>query len=285
MKNDEKLQERTEKKKPSIKKYIIALSLFLFLLIALLFLVYSNQREPEPDLLSEKLILKEAGWPFGKDPNDITDRDFRRVSEIILGKRNYVDYSPGPVLRIRDFGTSELCDIKAIEKLTNLQHLDLDTIRRPQEKIPKWMKFMAKLGIMNLDKRFKIDLKPIEKLQNLRSLGIFDTPVSNFESIKDLANLKSLILYNTNISDLEPLRKLTNLECLDLANLHISTLEPLKNLNNLRILNLHDNLMSDLEPLKEIKSLRRLDIRNCPNITDQQVLDLQKALPDLEIIR
>lgn len=208
MKNEETLQKQTSKRKPSHRKYIITAGLLLLLSIAFILFAYFDQNEPEPDVLSEALILKEAGWPFGKDPNDITDRDFWRVKEIILGSRNYVDYDPGPIFRIRDFDISELCDIKAIEKLKNLQHLHLDTIRWPKEKIPNWMEFLAKLGILNFDKRFKIDLKPIEKLQYIQVFGIYDTPVSNFESVKNLTYLKSLTLYNTNVSDLEPLKKL-----------------------------------------------------------------------------
>jgi Leucine-rich repeat (LRR) protein len=195
-------------------------------------------------LLSETLILKEAGWLLGKEPNKITNDDFKRINFIIIGDSHAdsgVDYDQGSIIRLRDFNTNTLSDIKVLEKFTNLERLYLQSIRWPDNKIPKWMKFLAKYGILNLDKRFKIDLKPIEKLQKLHHFGIIDTPVSNFESVKNLTNLKSLTLYSTNVSDLEPLKKLTN--------------------------------------------LKSLFIRKCPNITDRQVEELQKMLPNLKIIR
>jgi len=234
-----KIEQKSDSKKSSYRKYIIAAGLLLIFIIAFLYFVYSNQMQPEPDSLSETLILKEAGWVLGKEPNNMTVDDFGRVNEFILGSRNCIDYEQGSIIRFRDFDTSELCDIKAIEKLTNLQYLYLDTIRWPQEKIPKWMKIMAKLGIMNLDKRFSIDLKPIEKLKNLRFLGIYDTSISSFESIRNVISLERLFLNNTNVSD--------------------------------------------LEPLKGLKNIKKLEIRKCPSISEREIEDLQKAMPDLNI--
>ena len=52
--------QKIDYKKPSGRKYIIAASLLILLIITFLFIAYFNQGEPEPDLLSETLILKEA---------------------------------------------------------------------------------------------------------------------------------------------------------------------------------------------------------------------------------
>lgn len=41
----------------------------------------------------------------------------------------------------------------------------------------------------------------------------------------------------------------------------------------------------NLEPLMGLKNLKNLFIENCPNITDEQVEELQKALPNLNITR
>ena len=64
----------------------------------------------------------------------------------------------------------------------------------------------------------------------------------------------------------------------------LSNLEPLSKLTNLQVINLHDCQISDLEPIKKLLNLETLDLRDC-NIVDEQVEDLQKALPELEIVR
>ena len=43
--------------------------------------------------------------------------------------------------------------------------------------------------------------------------------------------------------------------------------------------------ISDLECLRGLKNLKNLINENCPNITDEQVKELQKALPNLNITR
>ncbi|MBN2590403.1 MAG: hypothetical protein JXA96_11120, partial [Sedimentisphaerales bacterium] len=127
------------------------------------------------------------------------------------------------------------------EKFVNLQELGFVGVRSSQENIPKWMKFLARYGIIDLTDRFYIDLKPIENLTNLKKI--------NFTS--------------SNINNIEPLAKLSKLENLSLMLTQVC----------------------DLEPLKKLKNLKELNISRCPNITDEQIDDLQKALPNLEIRR
>ena len=50
---------------------------------------------------------------------------------------------------------------------------------------------------------------------------------------------------------------------------------------NLKVLELNHTQISDIEPLKELKKLKTITVANCPNISDEQVKDLQKALPYL----
>ena len=51
------------------------------------------------------------------------------------------------------------------------------------------------------------------------------------------------------------------------------------------IADLDDTQVIDLEPIRNLINLKQLFLRNCKNITDEQVEDLQKALPNLEIKR
>ncbi len=130
----------------------------------------------------------------------------------------------------------EIKEITLLEKFSNLQKLSLANIRY---KIPKWMKFMAEHGIIDLEDRFDFDLSPIANLSNLEILDLKGCPIKSLKPLSKLKNLNMLDISNTPISDIEPLKKLTNLQ--------------------------------------------QVMMLGCKNITDEQVEDLQKALPKLKI--
>lgn len=213
--------DETLKKKPSKRRYILA-AVIVILLITPVFIFILLAQEPKPDPASEAVI---KGWVAGKlkkDPNELIDKDYESFDTFLLF-------------------VIELSDIKLLEKFTNLQKLGLADIRLPKKEIPEWMKILSRLGVYDLNKRFSIDLSPLENLNQLKLLTIQSTPISS----------------------LNPLKELTNLEALFLVDLRIS----------------------DLKPLMKLKNLRELTIKNCENITDEQIEDLQKALPELEINR
>ncbi|MEJ2649716.1 MAG: leucine-rich repeat domain-containing protein, partial [Sedimentisphaerales bacterium] len=60
---------------------------------------------------------------------------------------------------------------------------------------------------------------------------------------------------------------------------------PIRGLKNLQSIFIDHTSVSDLVPIKNLKNLQRLYLRGCPNITDQEIQDLQKALPELKIYR
>ena len=304
------IQEQNEnKKKNPYRKYIFTI-VFLLLLLTIVSIYMLLSYNPAPDKASEMIIRQQAARTVGKDPNDLTNDDFETISFIyIQGK--------------------ELCDIKLLEKFTNLQELELYDIHFPSNKIPKWMKILAKLGVVNLSRIDVIDLNPIKKLYNLEKLTIRSTHVKNIkplkgllnldgldlnktqvsdlgplrglnnlqvifieetqlsdiEPLKELTNLQQLFIYNTQVSDFGPLAELINLRELSLNRTPISDLEPIKGLTNLEQLYLNETEVSNLEPLKCLIKLRMLNISHCKNITDQQVEDLKKALPELKIVR
>ncbi len=304
MNNDEVEQDKN--KTSSRLRYIIPAIVILFLIsAALLFAALTQETKPDP--ASENVIREAAAAQLGKDPNELTDDDFAKITEIDffhLRKHLGMEFISNSYLPI--YGT-ELSDIKLLEKFTNLKILYLPMIVYPENKIPKWMKFFAKLGVFNLKNRFYIDLSPIKHLHNLNTLYLDHSPVNNIDTLSNLINLKELRLINTKVSNLEPIHNLKNIESLDLVNTpvinlepikdltnlktlnltntHVSNLDPLKGLTNLKMINLSGTQISDLEPLKSLTNLQWIFIENCKNITDDQLEDLQTALPDLKIER
>jgi Leucine-rich repeat (LRR) protein len=340
--------EETLKKKHLYRSYITAASFFLLTIAALVF-IWFTQESNKPDPTSEKIIRQEVARTFNyetgltKEPKDLTDEDFARISEVRLGLSQVSSSQTSP--------SQELADLSILEKFSNLKTLRLENINYPIKAIPKWMKILSKLGIYDLKKRFAIDLRPIENLNNLQLLQIYNVPVKNIKPLagltnlqrlflenlqisdlrpikgvinlkilglnyskvsdlrplKDMVNLQNLFLDGTKVSDLEPLKELKNLETLIASNTLITDLEPLKDLVNLQKLFVHQTRVSDLEPikglvnlqdlyisgtevtnlepLKGLANLQKLLIDGCNNISDEQVEDLQKALPNLKIER
>ena len=240
-------------KKPFYRRYIIAVSVILFLISAILREIVAMQ--------------------LNKDPNDLGDEDFAKITELPLNNR-YINSNKR--LKI-------LYDLESLKKFTNLQVLQLVNIKFPESKIPKWMRMLEKFGIINTKERFVIDLTPLEKLTHLKKLNLQGTPIKNIKPLSNLSDLENLYLANTFISDLEPIKELVNLQLLSVSNTHISNLEPVKGLINLETLNISNTLISNLEPLNGLKELKNLFIITSENITDKQVQELQKALPDLKL--
>ena len=341
----------TIKKKLSRLRYIIASAIFVLLIFAsLVFILFTQQQKPDP--ASEQVLRQAAASQLKdqtnieKDPNELTDEDFSLITRFSFVEIEY-NHSRRIVLKT----SKEISDIKLLNKFTNLKSLSFQYVSYPEDKIPKWMKFLARIGIIDLNKRCTIDLSPIKKLTSLENLEINDLLFKNFKPlsnlvnlkvlmfqksrirnlepikgltkleklyiydckvtdigpIKNLTNLKGLYIHCKEISDIGPIRQLTNLRKLELINTQIYDFEPLKQLKNIEelyIINcpannietlkeltnlnrlLLDNIsISDIEPLKNLTNLRNLSILRCDNITDKQVEELQKALPNLKIER
>ena len=73
-----------------------------------------------------------------KDPNELTDEDFAKITDIPI-QNSSLRISGG--IRL-----TKLSDIMLLRKFTNLQALDFGIIMYPQNKIPKWMTILSKLG-------------------------------------------------------------------------------------------------------------------------------------------
>ena len=213
-------QNITDKKSPNRRNILAAIFILLFIISALVLSCFNQ--EPKSDPASEKIIREAAAKQLNKDPNDLTDDDFSQIKELHIGayiqSKMYITTS-----------NVEISDIMFLEKFKNLQVLSLQA-KFPQSAIPKWMSLLAKLGILNLEERFSIDLSPISKLYNLQELRLNNTQVNNLEPIKGLIKLQMLDVGNTQVSDLEPVRGLTNLRELYVFDTPVAHLEPLRGL-------------------------------------------------------
>ena len=170
MNNEDKLQKQSDKKNPSRRKYIIVIGIFLLLIIVAL--VFSLvQLGPQSDIASAKIIRHAAANQLNKDPNELTDADFTRITKLVLTGQ-------------------EIVDINLLDKYKNLQHLELNFIRYPESNIAQWIKILGKLGIIDINKKYATDLKPLSHLSNLRELYLVGNAINNIEPLAEKKFLK-----------------------------------------------------------------------------------------------
>ena len=260
------LRRKVSQKKHNRNKYIITAIIILCILTGYIYLVITW--EPHVNLESQRanatIIKNVIVFYIDKDPNDLTDEDLAQTTDL-------------------DLFIKELSDIKELSKLTNLEELALRYVKFPQKEIPKWMRILAKYGMIDLDKKYAIDLRPLKNLSRLKKLYFETSQICDIETLKGLTNLELLYLHGSEVSDLKPVSKLRNLKELKLAFSPVSNLEPISKLENLEVLILENIAVSDLKPLIGLRNLKRLDIENCEYITEKQVDDLRSALPNLDI--
>ena len=280
---------------PSHWKYVLIGTILLFCCITVFIYLLQTWHPVDPDTqqASQKIILQMAGLMVNKEPNDLTKEDFTKIIEL-------------------NFAQKEIYDLTQLKNFPNIQELNLHNIIVPEIKVPAWMNLMAKLKVYDISKwtssknnliylgplkklnsLHKIvlsqspvkNIKPLKKMKNIRYLDLRNTQVNNIKPLAGLINLRELRLSHTQIENLSPLKKLAGLQHLSISDTNVNNIEPLQNMTNLQELWLNDTDISDIEPIKKLPNLRYLFIKNCKNITDKQVEDLQKALHELEIKR
>jgi len=153
------------------------------------------------------------------------------------------------------YGNFQTSDITVLNKLTNLQVLDISHNQ-----------------ISNISS--------IKNLKGIKELYLSFNPILDFSILKNLTNLKSLALSNFKSSDISFLKNLYNLESLFLSECHVQDFSFLKELGNLLLLSLRNNQISDISFLKDLKSLKSLYLTN-NKISDISIL---KKLTLIEIL-
>lgn len=177
---------------------------------------------------------------------------------------------------------NQISDISALGKLTNLTDLSLSNNQISDISELNKLTNLTRLG---LEGNQISDISALNKFTNLRKLHLYNNQISDISALGKLTNLTKLDLNHNKISDISALAKLTSLTELYLSDNQISDISPLDKLASLIRLNLENNKIDDLAPLKGLEKLEYLYITGCDKITDEQIDNLENALPDLEINR
>lgn len=162
------------------------------------------------------------------------------------------------------------------------------------EKLPDYKPSSAELKAIAKFEQIGISVRPIAqnlnwREANFRSLGT-NANDDSIAPLKDILGLMDLNLAGTKITDagLANIKGLTNLQRLHLEHTQIGDagLANLKDMAKLEYLNLFDTKVTDagLKNLKNLKQLKNLHLWQT-KVTEAGAVDLQKALPNLNIDR
>ncbi|GAB3218860.1 leucine-rich repeat domain-containing protein [Algoriphagus aestuariicola] len=116
------------------------------------------------------------------------------------------------------------------------------------------------------------DLKALSVFDNLRSLEVFDTPISSVAPLSGLNLLTKLRLSQVAVTDFLPISGLSLLQELDLSNTGIEDLSPISNLRELKKLNISGTNLKTLKGLEPLIALEELDVAST-NLRSLKPLD------------
>jgi Leucine-rich repeat (LRR) protein len=150
----------------------------------------------------------------------------------------------------------ELTDIPLFENLMNLELFGQRiTDVSPLEGM--------NLFTLNLGGNYIRDLKPLARMQTLKSLRVGNNPIYDLTPLKSLQNLREIGLENTQVYDLTPIGTLTRLESVNLFNTSCMDYSTLAMLPSLTYANISDTTKEDVAAVIKNRNLRTLAAHRC----------------------
>lgn len=226
------------------------------------FLNQKNGKSWEKKLESEILNIKR------KVEFDFTTQEIEELTELHLEVRELVEYP------------------KQIKQFYNLEilYFNINSLSKIDESICQ-LKKLKTLGLHS--NNFKKFPKEITCLKNLEYLGIDLNKLKNIPSeIGQLKNLKKLVISQNQIKVLPiEFNQLESLEWFDIRENELSDLPiGFENLKNLKTLILWENKFETIpSSVYKMKGLETIFIKWGNNISEQDISELQKALPNTKI--
>ncbi|MGB3947206.1 MAG: DUF4153 domain-containing protein [Bacteroidia bacterium] len=111
---------------------------------------------------------------------------------------------------------------------------------------------------INLQSYYKNSIKPLAKLEHLKSLNFSNNLLTNFDELQQFQTLETLNLNSNSLDSIKTFPIMKNLKSLSLAYNRISDVSILKNAPNLTSLDLVGNLSLNLKTLPQFKQLHTL---------------------------
>ena len=248
----------------------------------------SNNNISDISALGGLTNLTELDWSYNKNISIGALANLTNLQTLDLSGNGIISIGElGSLLNLQtlNLSSNNISDISALGNLTNLQTLNwsynkiiyISTLRN-----------LTNLQTLNLSGNNISDISALESLTNLKTLKtlhLSSNKISDISALANLTNLQTLDLSGNGISDISALGSLTNLTELDCSYNKIIYIGigALANLTNLQTLNLSGNGISDISALANLSGLRLLYLSK-NNLTEQQVEELRRKLPQAEIL-
>lgn len=133
----------------------------------------------------------------------------------------------------------------------------------------------------------------ISDLNELQSLSLRESQISDLAPISRLSSLRELILDRSKVHDLAALSQLKSMRILSVDHTDIHSLSGIENLRSLESLSLKETVVVDLDPIKDLVGLERLsfdstkvlDLSAIASLTNLQVLSFDDtAITDISYV-
>ncbi len=186
-------------------------------------------------------------------------KSLRNLQYLDLSGTDIKDTAPiGDIISLESLvirGTDELYEVRGLERLTSLKHLDLtfNVINSIED-----ISVNEHIQSLNL-KAGKIDkISGLDKFSDLVELKLASNSIVKIQGLDNLKQLRRLNISSAWIEQIEGLEHLTNLEILDLSNQYLKEIKGLGSLAKLRQLNLSENEIRKVENLENLINLEYL---------------------------
>lgn len=223
------------------------------------------------DSKDEQTIHEAIARVLNKAPSQLTETDYKEVTELYLSHASVTDIKPLAKLtnlQQLDLRGTNVSDISPLKRLKNLRLLDLHGVPVTDISV---VASLAELRSLNLYDTKVSDISAVGSLTNLRGLGLNGTCVSDIDVVAGLKNLQRLYLDRTKISNIRVVRRLTNLLRLGLDHTLVTDISVLDGLANLRYLGLNETKVFNLKPLNKLTGLQEL-LLNGTSVSDLEPL-------------
>lgn len=263
----------------------------------------------EKSSLSDNMIAKDSEYQQKKYTQLLSNEDLQALMQIPFSHKLaelMAEISPAlPAEKVVPAVTEQVEEIK--EAPTSEDYIIIrDAVARHRNKKPDELTDddYRKTTELDLSGSGITEISMLKHLTNLQALGLEGTQVSDIGALSGLTNLQELYLSRTQVSDIGSLSGLTNLQLLNLASTQVSDIGGLSGLMNLRELYLAGTEVRDIGALSGLTNLQKLDLAGTQvsdigtlsgltnlqwlwhtdtKVSDEQVAELEKALPELEI--
>ena len=158
-----------------------------------------------------------------------------------------------------DLSYNKITEIKGLENLVNLQVLYLNCNYKITE--IKAIDKLINLQILDLSYNKITEIKGLENLVNLQILDLNSTKITEIKAIDNLVNLQELYLYGNKITEIKAINNLVNLQKLDLSYNQITEIKAIDNLVNLQELNLQNNQITEIKGIDNLVNLQKLNVQ------------------------